>query len=64
MATAACFLFDIPRYQRVLRHIGVALTLAGLSGVGVTFLLYAYMSLWQLQQMSPDQLIRALSGCT
>jgi len=62
MTTVGIFLKYAPRCGRALERIGALLVVAGLSGAAIVFYLQACVSLTQLQQVSPDQLIRAFTG--
>ena len=62
MTAVGIFLGRVPRMERVVQQIGVSLALACMFAAAVAFYLYAYLSVVQLQQISPDQLLRALSG--
>ena len=63
MTTVGIFLKYAPRCDRALERIGALLVVAaGLSGAAVVFYLQACLSMTQLQQVSPDQLIRAFTG--
>jgi hypothetical protein len=62
MTTVGIFLKCAPRCSRALERIGALLVVAGLSGAAVVFYLYVCLSVTQLQQLSPDQLVRAFTG--
>ncbi len=62
MTIFGTFLHHLPRCRRTLERIGASLVLAGLSAAAVAFYFYACLCMAQLQQLGPDQLMRAVSG--
>lgn len=62
MTTVGIFLKHAPRCGRALERVGALLVVGGLSGAAVVFYLHACLSVAQLQQFSPDQLVRAFTG--
>jgi hypothetical protein len=62
MTATKILLVSIPRCQRIISQIGAWLVLGAVSAASLVFYLYTCLSLARLQQLSPDQLARAVLG--
>ncbi len=62
MTTAQVLPTSVARCRKFLEQAGIFLVLGALSGASIAFYLYACGWIARLQQMSPDQLVRAFTG--
>ncbi len=62
MSATRIFLIGVPRCRHIMSQVSACLILGAVSVASIAYYLYACLSLAQLQQISPDQLAKAVLG--